>query len=145
MFNSTSFYRMYIEEQDIKTLKHEIEHEWLPNYFNAKSPENVKKPHLAIINPQQCEISVKFLRYETWCLEWFNHWTVDDSRSDEEYLASFTRFVMRMERLPEGEYCLMGAEDRWRWRGTTDDGKGKTNPPCRCEGCKKAGVVRINH
>jgi hypothetical protein len=40
-------------------------------------------------------------------------------------------------------YCLMGAEDRWRWYGGDYDNK--TNPPCRCEGCKKYGVIRINH
>lgn len=145
MFNSTSFHRMYKEEQDIEALKYEIEHEWLPKHFDAKSVEKYSLPHLPIINPQPHEISVKFLRYETWCLEWFCHWTFDDGRSDEEYLASFERFVRRMEQLPEGEYCLMGAEDRWRWRGTTDDGRGETKPPCRCAGCKEAGVVRINH
>jgi hypothetical protein len=31
-------------------------------------------------------------------------------------------------------YCLMGAEDHWRW-----------NNPCRCDDCKKLGVTRIDH
>jgi hypothetical protein len=38
----------------------------------------------------------------------------------------------------------MGAEDRWRWYGG-DSYENKTDPPCRCNGCKKAGVIRINH
>ncbi len=40
-----------------------------------------------------------------------------------------------------------GAEDRYRWCGSDDDGK--TNPgikpPCRCKHCKEQGVIRINH
>ena len=95
-------------------------------------------------NPKDIEIDVNFVRYETWCLEWFCHFTFDDGCSDEEYLASFERFVRRMQKLDEKEYGLMGAEDRWRWSGITDGGK-KTPPPCRCAGCKKAGVVGINH
>lgn len=145
MFNSASFYCMYKEEQDIEALKHEIGHKWLPKHFDLHTVENAKGLHLPIINPHLSEITIKLERYETWCLEWFCHWTFDDSRSDEEYLASFERFVRRMERLPEGEYCLMGAEDRWRWKGTTDDGKGETPPPCRCKHCRKVGVVRVNH
>jgi len=145
MYNSTAFSQMYKEEQDIEELKQKVECEWLPNFFDVKSSKNVKNPHLAIIDPQDCEVTISFKRYETWCLEWFWHWTFDDGRSDEEYIRSFEKFVRRMGRLPEGEYCLMGAEDRWRWKGTTDNGKGETCPPCRCGGCKKAGVVRINH
>ena len=140
MYNSTGFRRIYKEEQNIKTLKQEIENEWIPKYFNTK----VEKHRLPIVNPKDVEIDVKFVRYETWCLEWFCHKTFDNGRSDEEHLASFERFVRRMQQLGEKEYCLMGAEDRWRWSGITDNGK-KTPPPCRCAGCKKAGVVRINH
>ena len=135
--NSTTFSQMYKEEQDIETLKQKIETESVPKIL-------AKKEHdLPIVNPSDVKIDVDFVRYETWCLEWFCHWTYDDGRSDEEYLQSFTNFVNRMERVEE--YCLMGAEDRWRWKGTTDDGEGETPPPCRCAGCRKAGVVRVNH
>jgi hypothetical protein len=41
-------------------------------------------------------------------------------------------------------YCLMGAEDRWRWSGG-DSYENRTDPPCRCDGCKKAGVIRVDH
>lgn len=36
---------------------------------------------------------------------------------------------------------LMGASDRWRWSGQSKDSR----PPCRCDGCKKNGVVTICH
>jgi hypothetical protein len=41
----------------------------------------------------------------------------------------------------ENGLCLMGAEDHWRWRGEREGDP----PPCRCEGCKKCGFIRINH
>ena len=135
--NSTAFSQMFKEEQDTETLKQKIESDWIPKYF-------AKEEHgLCIVNPSDVEIDVNFERYETWCLEWFSHWTFDDGRSDKEYLQSFRNFINRMERVED--YCLMGAEDKWRWKGITDDGKGETLPPCRCSGCKKQGVVRINH
>ena len=138
--NGTAFSQMYKEGQDIETLRHKIENEWIPKYFNPKTEES----RYPITNPKNIEITIKFVRHETWCLEWFCHFTFDDGRSDKEYLASFERFVRRMQKLDEKEYCLMGADDRWRWKGLIDDGK-ETPPPCRCAGCKKAGVVRINH
>lgn len=106
--------------------------------------------------------NMKFVRYETWCLQWFNHYTFDIGQTDQEVLESFERFVRRMEKmnlqnghqinspnydLPnwrETYHCLMGAEDRWRWYGG-DSYENRTKPPCRCEGCKQAGVIRINH
>jgi len=46
------------------------------------------------------------------------------------------------EGLEEGS-GLMGAEERFRWRGSTT--KTKIDPPCRCKYCKKANVIRIDH
>jgi len=138
--NCRAFTQMYKEEQDIKMLRHKIENEQVSRYFDVKAEDY----RLPIVNPSNIEIDIKFVRYETWCLEWFCHFTFDNGRSDEEYLASFERFVRRMQKLDEKEYCLMGAEDRWRWKGISDDGKG-TPPPCRCSGCKEVGVIRINH
>ena len=88
---------------------------------------------------------VKFLEYETWCLVWFNHYTYNESYSDKEILISFEEFVRRKMPLQqalsrsfkdnnkEPHYCLMGAEDRWRWN------------ICRCEKCQERGVVTIDH
>jgi len=85
-------------------------------------------------------------KYETWMLEWFCHATIDDGRSDQEFLRSFSRYVSRyahMQDWPPSEdfVTLMGAEDYWRWSGE----KGQGDPPCRCEICTEQGVVRINH
>ena len=98
------------------------------------------------------EFSKKLLRHETWCLYWFNHWTFDVGQSDQEVLRSFGDYVGRMEclnekhRIATGKFdtdlhCLMGAEDRWRWRGKEDG----SPPPCRCDQCKKNGLIHINH
>lgn len=76
-------------------------------------------------------------------------------QSDQEALASFSRFVWRYADMqeyypgepPEGYRCLMGAEDRWRWCGASPDGEPDTRskPPCRCEHCREQGVIRIGH
>jgi hypothetical protein len=97
--------------------------------------------------------------YETWCLTWFCHHTFDDGRTDDEFIESFHRYVDRHmwyqehfshylqhpedkpKQAPEHLICLMGAEDRWRWRASDED----SSIPCRCEGCVKQGVVRISH
>jgi hypothetical protein len=104
------------------------------------------------VHPSEVDVEVEFDRFEEWCCHWFNHYTWDRGLSDAEVLASFERYVWRMERLNQqnphftesgyqyDEVCLMGAEDRWRWRAA-DDG----DPPCRCEHCVEQGVVRINH
>lgn len=90
------------------------------------------------------QVSVKPPRIETWTLKWFNHFTIDRGQDDLAVLASFERFVNRTQRLIDGgdkTRCLMGAEDRWRWRGEKE---GDT-APCRCDGCKRNGVIGINH
>ncbi len=110
-------------------------------------------------NPSRPKIKVKLERCETWCLHWFMHWTFDTGQTDKEALDSFEEFVQRMEEfnrkngyydnqnIPSNKnpyYCLMGAEDRWRWFGN-DDHNNRTNPPCRCKHCKEHGKIRINH
>jgi hypothetical protein len=106
--------------------------------------------------------SMKFVEYETWCIERFCHYTYDNGQTNQEVLDSFEKFVQRKENmnLQNGHqisdpdyslpnwtktyYCLMGAEDRWRWCGG-EDREHRTDAPCRCEGCKKNGLIRINH
>jgi len=47
--------------------------------------------------------------------------------------------------------CLMGADERWRWTARAEGisiigcGEETDPPPCRCEGCKKHGILRIDH
>lgn len=85
----------------------------------------------------------KYLGMFEWCLGWFNHWTFLKDRSDEELLESFRRHVEEMQRsnykarFNGAEYdpwCLMGAEDRYRWEG-----------PCHCVHCSEANVTRMVH
>lgn len=139
IYNNTSWYTMYKEDKNI---------EWLINERNRLVSEYFNQEKFIDKNILEIEKSVRFIEYETWCLTWFQHHTFDIGQSDEEVLSSFERFVERKERLilkNKDSYCLMGAEDRWRWRGKTDDGKKDTLPPCRCIHCKKRGIIRISH
>lgn len=139
---------MYSEEQDIAFIKQDAKKKsWIP-FIKARERGNVKKGRMPIEHPKLESIEVSLLRYETWCISWFSHWTFDDGRSNAEYVKSFARFVARMERVED--YCLMGAEDVWRWHGVANDGETTdpnkyTDPPCRCINCKNKGIVRIDH
>jgi hypothetical protein len=149
--SSSGSYCMY---KDDKT-KEEVEAE-AKKWWDEFSSQNEK---IKGLNPELEKIEVEFIRNEVWCGGWFHHWTFDVGKSDVEVLRSFSDFVERMQVLNEREryksgkdveaYCLMGAEDRWRWHGkvekSSDEGDTHTAPPCRCEGCKKNGVVRICH
>lgn len=91
----------------------------------------------------------KYVEDESWCLQWFNHYTYNKFETDQEVRKSFDDFIYRKmaqnRANGHGEiekydydnknpfYCLMGAEDRWRWK------------ICRCEHCQKAGKITINH
>ena len=75
-----------------------------------------------------------------WALGWFSHETYRDGRSDEELRESFERWVRRWEEYQgnlhdsPGVPCLMGAEDRWRWK-----------PLCTCEKCLREARAMIAH
>ena len=131
-------------------------------YKNVWFPEYVERHK--IMSPVFDKVTITPTKFETWCLTWFNHWTYDIGQTDQEVLASFDRYVERVKNhnrkicheamlgydeeaddcygihRPDGMMCLMGAQDRWRWRGTDD-----TAAPCRCENCKKNGIIYINH
>lgn len=151
-YNSTSYYIMYKEPKSYDEIYQESV-EWFNKY---KNNDKLKDK-----NVSDEQIMIEFIRYETWCGQHFNHYTYDTGQTDEEILVSFEKFVQRMEilNLREGKevhfrdgsgsywqdvYCLMGAEDRWRWSGGNSY-ENRTDPPCRCDGCKKYGLIRINH
>jgi hypothetical protein len=151
VWNSTSVYKMYRTDPGLAAVEQDARDWWEPYKVSDKREGK---------NPSEPEITVEFIRNETWALSWFSHWTFDVGQSDAEALASFERFVARMQRLNADErkyietehggywhdaYCLMGAEDRWRWAGVRDDGGNTTPAPCRCDGCKKLGFLRIDH
>lgn len=75
-----------------------------------------------------------------WALGWFTHETYRAGRTDEELRESFERWVRRWEDVQDslaqhpGVPCLMGAEDRWRWKDI-----------CRCERCRRSDKAFIGH
>lgn len=153
VWDSSSWFQMYKEEQPQELLDAEIK-EWFEEYKIKKGNMGIHGER-QINNPADVELRVEFVEYETWVGTHFQHQTFDIGQSDGEALASFERFVQRKEVLNrnyrgeygEGAYCLMGAQDRWRWHGAEPSGEPKdhSNPPCRCPGCKKLGLIRIAH
>lgn len=76
-----------------------------------------------------------------WALAWFSHQTFRAGRTDEELRESFEQYVRQYEDMqdyvgepPPGYVCLMGAEDRWRWK-----------PICECAACLRDDVAMIAH
>ena len=74
----------------------------------------------------------EFVEEEVWCSSWFSHYTFNQLDNDSEVERSFRDFVDRKELLKD-KYCLMGAEDRYRWK------------ICRCEHCVKLGKITVDH
>lgn len=120
--------------------------------------KQLKKEKYVGRNPGDLTVTVELNRWEVWSCTWFAHWTWDIGMSDKDVLKSFRRFVARTQRINRNEselvnglwiekHCLMGAEESHRWHGTKDGSPmgEKTMPPCRCEHCKRRGVVTINH
>lgn len=147
MWNSSSFSKMFKDENENEL--DEISDRFKAELFNNPKYKNIK----------DLNVESKFKEYETWKLSWFCHETFRDkfmisNGFDLDFslvLDSFEKFVQRKEILMhrskmESELglatiTLMGAEDRWRWRGEHDDDPA----PCRCNGCFKSGMIRINH
>lgn len=142
IWNSYSYYYMPKENVTLEAAERHAEkffQEWLLHQDNHE--QFSAEP-----------INVQYLLSESWCMGWFSHWTWDMGQDDRAILMSFHSYINRMQdrNYKEGKhhpeygwkdkYVLMGAEERWRWRGQND-----TPAPCRCDGCKKLGVVRIDH
>jgi len=134
-------YREDPGEDEVRIRLQQVWEEYVAHPDAARSPDYVPR------NPGDVEFHVGPVEYEEWCLTWFCHQTFDIGQTDDEVLRSFSRFLARKgvhggdHEYGDGKYCAMGAEDRWRWHGETHDDP----PPCRCDGCKKAGMVRIGH
>jgi hypothetical protein len=146
--NSTGFSIMKEVEMTEDEIK-EFVSSWWKSYVDKKG--------MTDINPELEPVHHR-MYYETWVCSWFQHETFDVGQTDREALISFDKYVRRHES-EQGDYelkkdheghpilhiSLMGAEDRWRWRGA-DDAEGNHTPaPCRCEHCKRAGKIRIAH
>ena len=76
------------------------------------------------------KIEYKYVEDETWMLKRFCHFTYNKFDKDSDAVDSFADFVSRKE---ETDYCLMGAEDRYRWE------------VCHCEHCQKGDWTIVNH
>lgn len=146
MRNSTGFSMMKEAEMTTEELE-TFGDEWFKNYSTKKE----------IPNPGDIVISWS-LYYETWVCSWFQHETFDKGQTDQEARSSFEKYVRRHEHYQDNlekkidkdgreivQVSLMGAEDRWRWRGADDEEGNTTSAPCRCKHCKDAGKLRINH
>ncbi len=145
--NGTSWHVMKKEPVTLEQIQLEA-NEWWGKYSEEKRIPNIR----------DLKLEVKYFKNEVWNCVWFSHMTFDLGQDDKQILESFSKFVIRMEVLneklcyeqgisfsynetPKGGYCLMGAEEKFRWRGEKDG----DSAPCRCVGCKKHGVIRINH
>ncbi|MHC4297968.1 MAG: hypothetical protein ACYS7Y_11745 [Planctomycetota bacterium] len=148
-WNQTGWAEMPRHERTEQQILHEAEYVWWPKFKS----EGIY-PSLNVFDFQ---VELLFRRWETWCIEWFSHWTWDTGQTDQEALESFSRYVMRTEELNLREgtmkngfwqepYCLMGAEDRRRWHGAKQgDSEEPTKAPCRCVHCRTSGKLRIGH
>ena len=157
---SLVFDKMYPHHPSRESLAADVARFWLLNLTAQRG----SLPSLADQGAKLLGYEIEFRGYEAWCSEWFGHYTLNTHLSDQELLQSFANFVARKRQAdwnlqhlsltsedkdeptemlylgqpvrlyPTEYYCLMGAEDRWRWKG-----------PCRCEHCQRLGIVRINH
>ena len=146
VYNSNVFYEMRkaeITDDELKTFVDEL---WVKYSTNAKFSES----HTNVVLTKTESI---LHEYETWKLTWFTHETFDMGQTRSEVYDSFEKFVRRKENIinahrfdeSKPNYCLMGAEDRWRWGNNNKDIEPSDNIPCKCEHCKTAGMLRISH
>ena len=146
---------IYRQDPGLEVVQERLREVW-GNYLS--DPECQRSPEFVPREPQNVEFVVELDGHEEWVLTWFSHQTFDVGQSDAEALASFQSFLDRKGvRMNYGhdpylntqsrkdDYCAMGAQDRWRWSGAFNDDGDRTTAPCRCDGCKKVGMIRINH
>ena len=117
---------------------------WWGDFLVA--PRTSGKP-IGGLHPELLELTLVFKGNGAWVLKWFCHTTYNLFGSQEEAFASFHRFVIEKMPLQHNlelpkeytdkhklkTYCLMGAEDTWRWK------------LCGCDKCKEAGITAILH
>jgi hypothetical protein len=131
------------------------------NLYAYEYWKNYKDRKLKDKNPELARLNMSYVEHEVWCLTWFQHETFDLGQTDEEVLESFRKFVYRKQEQnyknghQENDrvngnnkpfHCLMGAEDRWRWKGAQEgNADSPSDPPCRCKHCKEQGMIRIGH
>jgi len=100
-------------------------------------------------NMQFTHMDTELIRHDVWLLTWFSHYTYNIHLTDTDLRTSFGRYVDRVGRfnLRNGHrahdsvldldvpfVCVMGADERWRWKG-----------PCKCQECVRNGLTRFDH
>lgn len=123
--NGTGFSKMYKVDPGITAMR-QTAIDWFSHLM--------EKPKYKNKNCELIRLDCNFVENETWCCQWFNHYTFNNHLSDSDLEISFASFVNRKKCLPVEKQALMGAEDHWRWQ-----------PPCRCKECQERGVVYIDH
>lgn len=123
-YNRTDFCKMYKEDPGIAVIRQKAI-EWWENLITHKEYKDK--------DCQLVRLNCFFVEKESWCLNWFNHYTYNTHLSDNDLLLSFESFIERKRR-NDKKYVLMGADELWRWRG-----------PCHCDKCRKRGITFIDH
>lgn len=145
IWNGTGFTKMYKEELTQEQLDVTIK-EWWEKYLTIQTDfAGREKTSLSELDVQDLTLEAKYKEHNSFVCTWFGHETFDIGQTDEEFLKAFEEFVQKYEhqdRKDPDYHCLMGAEDRWRWRSGDDKYE---SIPCRCESCKSAGMLRIAH
>ncbi len=136
IWNSTSYRKMFKEEKT---------QGWLDSFIMDRWNKLISSDKYWDKDVKLLYLKAEFFEKESWVISWFQHETFDIGQTDKEALESFQDFVWRRE--DDESYCLMGAEDRWRWHGAEPDGEPTYHSPapCRCKFCKKDGLIRIAH
>jgi hypothetical protein len=131
--NSTSYREMYGENPAQEKLDSDL----------ALFKSSIERKNNVI---RWIDCKVEYVEDEVWVLKWFCHLTLNEFSKDEAF-ESFENFVERKKQynLDNGQwetdyfdynkpfYCLMGAEDYWRWK------------ICDCDECKKLHQTVIIH
>ena len=116
--NGTGYSIMYKENPTVEQLENELQEFKL----------GILSRHNGVIFKNA---EYEFVEDESWCCNWFNHYTYNQFETDSEVRNSFREFVRRKELIKD--YCLMGADESYRWK------------ICRCENCKRLGKITIDH
>jgi len=138
--NGTSF--IYAKQNDSDRV--DI-YDWWKRHIRKKKMQ-AKKPIELI------ELKISFLGRYSWVMTWFSHKTFTVFETEEEAFSDFSRYLNEEWGVIENFHhsyeiyddpklfyedktpaCLMGAEDRWRWKF------------CGCDKCKELGITIINH
>jgi hypothetical protein len=145
--NCTFQSRMYKTKPTFDELMKDLNN-WWTDLLNHVDGWYESKLALKDKHPELLDLHVEFYEEATWCLKWFSHITFNHFENQQETFRSFNKFVQEklplhmnqdypndyLKSHPELKtYCLMGAEDSWRWK------------LCTCDECKREGITAILH